>query len=146
MIFNYARQPQQTYRPLINLDQRLSTSSSSYQRRPKPPLNATEGKFYDTSKAVGLDLKAQYPISQMHVDFASPVHKVAIEINGPHHDLPRYQEIDRRRAHVLNQHGWTVYTFTADHAYNCTHDLAHTVQDILKKREEATKTFIDPFA
>ena len=106
----------------------------------------TEGKFYDAAKTADLDLKAQYRISRMHVDFASPAHDAVIEIQGPHHDLPQYQAIDRRREHVLNKRGWTVYTFSAEEAYNRPYELAETIKYILAKREKASKTFIDPFA
>ncbi len=58
---------------------------------------------------------------------------------------PHYKEIDRKRDQVLSSLGYTVYRFSAEHAFNNSYDLARTVQKILKEREKAMNVFIDPY-
>jgi hypothetical protein len=48
------------------------------------------------------------------IDFAYPVVKLAIEIDGPHHRLPEVIERDARRDRRLRQLGWTVERFDED--------------------------------
>lgn len=42
------------------------------------------------------------------LDLADPVHKIAVEYDGPHHDDPVQQSKDRRRRNRLQAAGWIV--------------------------------------
>ena len=55
-------------------------------------------------KKLGVKFRRQHPIGSYIVDFACPAHKLAVEIDGPHHDLDR----DRIRDAELRARGWTV--------------------------------------
>lgn len=48
------------------------------------------------------------------IDFAYPLVKLAIEVDGPHHRLPEVKARDARRDRRLRQLGWTVDRFDED--------------------------------
>lgn len=52
--------------------------------------------------------------SHYRIDFAYPVVRLAIEVDGPHHRLPEVKARDARRDRRLRQLGWTVDRFDED--------------------------------
>jgi len=51
----------------------------------------------------------QYPTRTGYIiDFALPSEKIAIEVDGPHHDDPKQQRRDRFKNYMLKREGWKV--------------------------------------
>lgn len=58
-------------------------------------------------------LEQEYPISHLHVDFAIPQFKIAIELDGlQYHDRNLLQKTqDKKRDRFLVSEGWKIYRF-----------------------------------
>ncbi|MEB8325848.1 DUF559 domain-containing protein [Dietzia kunjamensis] len=52
--------------------------------------------------------QVEVPELGYRLDLADPVHKIAVEYDGPHHDDPVQQSKDRRRRNRLQAAGWIV--------------------------------------
>jgi very-short-patch-repair endonuclease len=74
----------------------------------------------------------QYTLSGYQLDFASPEHRVAVEIDGWawHHDQERFR-LDRNRQNALVLAGWTVLRFT-------WHDLTQRPDEVVRQIRAAT--------
>jgi len=61
---------------------------------------------------LGADFCKEFPMRHGHIiDFAFPDHKIAIEIDGPHHLQKKRRQKDHIKDSVLKKHGWTVIRF-----------------------------------
>jgi very-short-patch-repair endonuclease len=58
-----------------------------------------------------ISFRRQIPIAGYVVDFASPGHKLIVELDGSHHGEARGLIADRKRDRVLAELGWTVLRF-----------------------------------
>ena len=56
----------------------------------------------------GIDYFRQYPIPPYIADFAFPLMRLIIEVDGPIHDTVHVRLKDRRKDEYLNMKGWRV--------------------------------------
>ncbi|MGD0026384.1 MAG: endonuclease domain-containing protein [Xanthobacteraceae bacterium] len=59
----------------------------------------------------GLSFRRQHPLGSYTVDFYCPPLRLAIEVDGGHHNEQRHQALDERRSRWLQGRGGTVLRF-----------------------------------
>lgn len=96
----------------------------------------TERKFLQDCASYDVFLTPQYKISTHCVDFANIPLKIAIEIDGPHHNQEEQQRKDYWREHYAKKEGWVVFRYSADDAWNNSEEV---ILDIKNKIEERKK-------
>lgn len=71
------------------------------------PLTPIEENVWDDIRYLGLPFYMQFPAGPYFIDFADPVKKIGIEVDGKewHKDL----EKDQMREDILIKMGWTIY-------------------------------------
>lgn len=69
------------------------------------PENVAALRLYQA----GHRYEQQHPIGNYRLDFAWPALKVAVEIDGPHHQRPDIAVRDTFRDRWLRDHGWIVF-------------------------------------
>ena len=79
---------------------------------------------------LGVPIRRQHPIGSFIVDFYCPRAKLAIELDGAHHDPAR----DAQRDAVLAKRGVLVMRFENHHVRNRTQDVLNAIQEIALKR------------
>jgi adenine-specific DNA-methyltransferase len=67
-------------------------------------------------RLAGFRFRRQHPIDHYVLDFYCPAVRVAIELDGPHHEDDAQREHDARRAVVLARRGIVVLRFSNDEA------------------------------
>ena len=69
---------------------------------------------------LGLNFYPQFPVLSYFVDFADPIKKIAIELDGKeyHQDLQK----DMRRQNEIENDGWTIYRITGSKVMQDVHD------------------------
>lgn len=94
-----------------------------------------EEKLYNEFKSFNIYPRSQYPISQMHVDFAFHKHHLVVEVDGEHHgtDIPQIRSDERRLAYLL-KNGWDVIRITNSEVYERSFSCAIDIIDFLKGR------------
>jgi len=91
-----------------------------------------EEKLYENLEAIGLHPKIHYPISDMHVDFAFPEHKIAVEVDGKQHEGETQRYSDNERLAILQQLGWVVRRVTAEEVYRDPKKTAYKIKYFVK--------------
>ena len=86
--------------------------------------------WYDFLKKLPVQVKRQKNIGNYILDFYIPVAKLAIEIDGRQHKLPKHFEEDRIRDESLKKIGITVIRYTNDDIRNRFQTVA---KDILNR-------------
>jgi very-short-patch-repair endonuclease len=66
------------------------------------------------ARLMGLSFRRQVPIGPYIVDFASPTHRLVVEVDGSQHGQDENANHDRERTEYLNSRGWTVLRFWND--------------------------------
>ena len=77
-------------------------------------MTETEKKLWRALRGHRLEnisFRRQMPIAGYVVDFASPGHKLIVELDGSHHCEARGLIADRKRDRVFAELGWTVLRF-----------------------------------
>ncbi len=69
------------------------------------------------SVAQGLRFRRQHPVGPFIVDFACPLSRLAIEVDGETHGTDEEIAYDKRREAYLRSRGWHVLRFTNQEIY-----------------------------
>lgn len=80
-------------------------------------MTEAELKFWNAVRAHrldGLSFRRQLPVAGYIVDFACPLHKIIIELDGFQHAEDAAANYDQQRTHTLEELGWTVLRFWND--------------------------------
>jgi len=107
-------------------------------RRMRKALTDAELKLWNELRAhrlMGLSFRRQMPIAGYIVDFASPVHRLIVEIDGSQHALASNISYDEIRTRRLQTDGWTVLRFWNDDILRdidnvCTHIIRTIGKDL----------------
>ena len=86
-------------------------------RRMRKVMTDAELKFWNAVRAhrlMGLSFRRQIPIAGYIVDFACPLHRLIVEIDGSQHGCDADRDYDRQRTARLQADGWTVVRFWND--------------------------------
>ncbi|MFA7414799.1 MAG: DUF559 domain-containing protein [Rhizobium sp.] len=86
-------------------------------RRMRKAMTEAELKFWNTVRAhrlMDLSFRRQVPIAGFIVDFACPLHRLIVEVDGSQHGNDADQSYDQDRAARLEADGWTVLRFWND--------------------------------
>jgi len=100
-----------------------------------------EELFWKAWKAhTGIPLASQYKIGKYRVDFAHPLTKVAIELDGLiAHQTTKQIANDRRRQREIEAMGWKVIRFGGKEIYHNAHQCAVETENIIRAQQEANK-------
>lgn len=80
-----------------------------------------EDKAWDCIRYVGAPLYPQYPVGRFFIDFADPIRRIGIEIDGLAYHKDRKK--DRVRQIEIEGHGWTIYRFWSWELDQCMDDF-----------------------
>ncbi|MGV8939511.1 MAG: endonuclease domain-containing protein [Allorhizobium sp.] len=83
-------------------------------RRMRSALTEAELKLWNAVRAhrlMGLSFRRQVPVGGYIVDFACPLHRLVVELDGSQHGNDADQDYDRLRTARLEADGWTVLRF-----------------------------------
>lgn len=100
-------------------------------RRMRTCMTDAELRFWNAVRAhrlMGIGFRRQLPIAGYITDFASPEHKLIIEIDGASHSHDHEIDRDRDRDQRLHALGWNVVRITNEDVLHnldavCTHIL-----------------------
>lgn len=67
-----------------------------------------------THRLMGLSFRRQFPIAGYIVDFACPLRKLIVEVDGSQHAEEPVEHTDALRARRLEKDGWTILRFWND--------------------------------
>ena len=74
----------------------------------------------------------EYAISRIHVDFAFPEKKLAVECDGyRYHAAPEQRARDQKRDKFLHDRGWRVLRFSGDRILSDTDGCIRKIQEYL---------------
>ncbi len=59
--------------------------------------------------SLGIDYEYEMPLKKYYVDFAIHSKKIAIEIDGQHHNKPERKVTDEIKDNLLKENGWAVF-------------------------------------
>ncbi|MDE1992790.1 MAG: endonuclease domain-containing protein [Rhizobiaceae bacterium] len=99
--------------PHIPVPPRIRSSA----RRMRKVMTDAELRLWNELRAhrlMGLGFRRQVPIAGYIVDFACPVEKLIVEVDGSQHANDREQVYDSERSSRLEADGWTVMRFWND--------------------------------
>lgn len=99
-----------------------------------------EQKLIDALEGVGLkrnkDYSFQHPTrSGFIIDFAFTEIKLAVEVDGPHHQTRRQRKHDCFRDKMLRREGWKVIRFTQNEIENRMGDVILTITKYLRYKK-----------
>lgn len=80
-------------------------------------LTDAELKFWNEVRAhrlAGLSFRRQFPVGPYIVDFACPMHRLIVEIDGSQHGEEEAASRDAVRTDFLVANGWTILRFWND--------------------------------
>lgn len=69
-------------------------------------LTPIESNVWSAIRALGMPFYPQFPVWKYHIDFADPILKIAIEVDGFRYHS---KEKDNARTFELQKRGWLVY-------------------------------------
>ncbi|MEH6691605.1 MAG: DUF559 domain-containing protein [Pseudorhizobium pelagicum] len=90
-------------------------------KRMRRVMTDAELKLWNELRAhrlMGLSFRRQMPTSGYIVDFACPLHKLVVEVDGSQHGNAADQEYDRLRTEQLQSLGWKVLRVWNDEVLN----------------------------
>ena len=93
----------------------------------------TEKKVLRELNKLGIYPEIQYKISNIHVDFAFPEKKIAIEIDGPGHRTEEGKRRDGNRDDFLQTSGWKVRRYTEKEVDESPQWVAKKIIDFLNR-------------
>lgn len=99
-------------------------------------MSPTESNVWGAIRYLGLPFYAQYPVQQYYADFADPVKKIIIEVDGKVHDDPRVKARDQKRQLDLEAKGWKFVrikgwmTFKTREDYDLTENEINNITSI----------------
>lgn len=103
-------------------------------------VSKVEDMLFESMKKIRLKPVRQHLISKMHVDFAFPDKKIAIEVDGPHHRTRQEIERDEKRRDVAENLGWRVKRFTAEEVFEDPEKIAWKISNTVNKSPFPTQT------
>jgi very-short-patch-repair endonuclease len=86
-------------------------------KRMRKAMTEAELKLWNAIRAhrlMGLSFRRQLPIAGYIVDFACPLHRLIVEVDGSQHGNETDQAYDQARTARLEADGWTVLRFWND--------------------------------
>lgn len=108
------------------------------------PDSTLEQDALDLMIDAGLPMPvAQHPIEmaglpRFRIDFAYVPELIAIEIDGPHHELPEVEDYDRWRQAVLEGLGWEVLRFKEEDLVYRPGLVVWSIREALRRRKPAS--------
>jgi cyclase len=98
---------------------------------------------YLRTKPFGFKFRRQHPFSMYILDFYCHSLKLAIEVDGPIHQLDEIKQNDEERQRRLESEGLTFLRFSNDQITLTPEEVIHQTETYLKEKTEikkATKT------
>jgi len=92
----------------------IPPKARSNARQMRKNLTDAELKFWNAVRAhrlMGLGFRRQLPIAGYIVDFACPIYRLVVELDGSQHAVDQHTAYDAQRTKRLEADGWTVLRF-----------------------------------
>lgn len=77
--------------------------------RPRKEPSFPETVISSMLDQLGIEYISEHPIKRCLIDFADLERKIALEIDGKQHDLPKRKESDIKKDQYLIDNGWSVF-------------------------------------
>ncbi|HEY4493316.1 MAG TPA: endonuclease domain-containing protein [Candidatus Paceibacterota bacterium] len=117
----------------------LANNKILKNRRRELRRNQTEAEkimwAYLRGKQIGVRFLRQYSLGPYIIDFYCPRIKLAVELDGPVHDLPVSQEYDRERGLYLGSLGVRTVRFKNATVMNNPTKITNKLKPLLSIRE-----------
>src|SRR3990167_2729508 len=92
------------------------TSPYAYHWNGWDKMTPIENNIWADIRYLTLPFYPEFPIGKYFADFADPLHKIVIEVDGKDHEKQKNQDI-KRQADVMSL-GWDVYRITGRESYD----------------------------
>lgn len=100
-----------------------------YQYGGAEKMTPIERNVWHDIRSNGLPLYPQFPVGPYFVDFADPVHKIVIEVDGKEfHSTLAQRQHDKEREAFLRRNGWQVYRIEGRQTYADRHEIIRRCQ------------------
>ncbi len=86
---------------------------------------------YLRGRALGVTFKRQHIIGEYIADFVCLPHKLIVELDGRHHQLPQQQANDAQRTEWLESKGYRVIRFTNEEVFGNINKVLETIEENL---------------
>jgi len=123
--------------------QRLYPVANARAKRLRKDMPATERKFWESVRALeGLSgkFRRQAPIGPYVVDFVHHGAKLAIELDGPHHDHEEAQARDAKKDDWLKRQGFHVMRIPNAKIWNEADDVLNAIRDAVNGADPSPLT------
>jgi very-short-patch-repair endonuclease len=84
-------------------------------------LTPIERNIWNEIRFYQLPFYPQYPVGKYFVDFADPIKKIVIEVDGKYHAFTKLADEHRQRR--IERLGWTVLRIKGRDTFTRTHDF-----------------------
>ena len=111
-------------------------------RRMRMTLTEAELALWNELRAhrlMGLSFRRQMPIAGYIVDFACPVHRLIVELDGSQHALDAALGYDADRTARLKADGWTVLRFWNDDVLKDIDGVCRHILAVIAEMSRATE-------
>lgn len=99
-----------------------------------------ENNVWADIRYLGLPMYPQFPVSKYFVDFADPVRKIAVEVDGAQWHIDKQK--DKKREADLRKEGWVVYRIPGNKTFTTREDYIPDGSYFSKEEnEEALERF-----
>jgi very-short-patch-repair endonuclease len=105
-------------------------------RRAIPPAEQTLWPHLRDRRLENCKFRRQYGINRYVIDFYAPELKLAIEIDGPTHDLPGAAEYDANRQAFIEATGAIVLRFTNRQVYGDLEGVLGAIGGTIRRLRE----------
>lgn len=102
-----------------------------------------ERNIWSEIRYLGLPFYPQYPIGPYWVDFADPVKKIAIEVDGNQWHLNAQRDV--RRSGKIENTGWRILRITGRQSFIPQEEEEQDLADVDFQQESASSSRLDPF-
>ena len=104
--------------------------SNGKEQKTQSPL---EIRFFHDCQTAGLLVELQYPIAELHADFAIVKEKIVIECDSKEfHSDWKAIENDKLRDSIYAYEGWRVVRLSGDDIYKNGEKIAHAIKQAIK--------------
>lgn len=120
MDFEYRLQIRERYKKWI-------PRSNPYSYVDINALSRAERLFWHDIRKVGLPFYPEFPVGNYFIDFADPIKKVGIEVDGKEFHQDRLKDLDRQQE--LENLGWKIFRISGVYVYEQNEYVVEEISD-----------------
>lgn len=107
------------------------------------PMTPIEENVWHDIRVLGLPFYMQFPVGPYFIDFADPIRKIGIEVDGKEWHLDK--DADEKRENALNSMGWVIVRIPGYKTFKQRSDFSQNDEDEhidLEMRDARMNTFL----